>query len=97
MWDWGNASLSRWYAGAATSALTTEAGVDGAFFDDFDGSVCPFESAYDRMPSRYTAADRVAMHVAKMTTFGKVAAALCSAGQLPILAMATTFGDSGVQ
>jgi hypothetical protein len=42
------------YVNAAVSALVSEhPAVDGAFFDDFDGSVCPFESAYDSLPERY--------------------------------------------
>jgi hypothetical protein len=43
---------------------------------------------------RYTAADRVAMHTAKMETFTKVSSKLLSAGQFPVFAMAATFNSS---
>lgn len=53
MWNWQNASLREWYSSAATDQLIAQhPAVDGAFFDDFDGAVCPFESAYDELPSR---------------------------------------------
>jgi len=83
--------------GQVTAALGHEyPAVDGAFFDDFDGSVCPFESAYDQLPTRYTTADRLAMHAAKMATFGRVAARLIGHGQYPIFAMAAVFNTTEV-
>eukprot|EP00038_Savillea_parva_P023998 m.42792 g.42792 ORF g.42792 m.42792 type:complete len:415 (+) comp6321_c0_seq1:3273-4517(+) len=91
-WDWRNTSLQQWYTSAAVSALMHEApAVNGAFFDDFDGAVCPFESAYANLPSRYTASDRQDMHRAKMKVMGLVAQQLCRAGQRAIFAMAATF------
>lgn len=65
--------------------------MDGAFFDDFDGAVCPFESAFDQLPAHYTLADRLAMHASKMKTMGAVAERLCAAGQRAVFAMAASF------
>eukprot|EP01043_Picozoa_sp_COSAG02_P074897 COSAG02_NODE_15198_length_1194_cov_1.251142_2_plen_269_part_01 len=95
MWDWRNTRLAKWYVDVATRSLTSMSpSVNGAFFDDFDGSVCGFESAYDTLPSRYSSSDRQEMHRAKMAVFRQVSDKMVSAGQYPVFAMSATFNTS---
>ena len=95
MWDWRNRDLGNWYVDVATASLTSMApSVNGAFFDDFDGSVCGFESAYDDLPSRYSPSDRQEMHRAKMAVFHRVSSKMVQSSQYPVFAMSATFNAS---